>query len=519
MKAILTRLSAVLLSHNDLIFTNGLEKENLRVDLMGHQAFTDHPAIFGKSLTHPLITTDFSENLLEMVTAPVEDQALFQTLTTLNAYISQSLDHELLWPLSMPGWIEDVNQVRIARYGDSHIAKMKQVYRRGLVLRYGKLMQLIAGMHFNLSFQPGLFAALQSMDGNQEDLGVFTSKRMMRLVRHFYCVYPMLVYLFGASPSCTTQMITSKRPGYLMQQDEQTLIGPYATSLRMSDLGYHNSAQDLVKINLASVTQYAESLIKATQTPYSAYEQLGIKNTQGQYQQLNTHWLQIENEYYSSIRPKQIAQKGERPALALKNRGVAYIEMRALDLNPLSPVGIDQTQIDFINLVMLWCLLQEDCCLSPEDCCALRQHVKQVVTVGRKPGLTLQTITGKVLFTDWLRRQLDELAELAQWLDQHRQTTQYVQAVNTQMRKVIDPDLTPSAQVLEGLTAQKLSHQDYGLKYARIHAELLKKMTLNAQVQAKFSALARQSEQDWQQLEKPVDQSFEQFLQQYFQQR
>ena len=131
----------------------GLEKESLRVLPEGGIAQTPHPVAWGSPLTHPMITTDFSEALAELVTPPCESVTeVIQSLDDIQNFIYRSLDNEILWATSMPCVVAGETSIPLAKYGSSNAAQMKTAYRRGLGLRYGRAMQVIAGVHFNYSF-------------------------------------------------------------------------------------------------------------------------------------------------------------------------------------------------------------------------------------------------------------------------------------------------------------------------------------------------------------------------------
>ena len=131
----------------------GLEKESLRVDKDGTISLKMHPDKFGSALTNKYITTDYSEALIEIVTPPFSRH--YEALNFMEqtiGYIYKNLENEYLWPASMPCIITGDQSIPIAYYGISNPAKMKTTYRRGLGNRYGRVMQVISGIHFNYSF-------------------------------------------------------------------------------------------------------------------------------------------------------------------------------------------------------------------------------------------------------------------------------------------------------------------------------------------------------------------------------
>ena len=164
---------------------------------------------------------------------------------------------------------------------------------------------------------------------------------------------------------------------------------PYATSLRMSDLGYQSNAQAGLTPCYNDLASYTDSLRKAVATPYAPYVEVGTHQN-GEWVQLNTNILQIENEYYSNIRPKRVTYTGERPIQALMARGIQYVEVRCLDINPFLPMGIDLTESRFLDAFLLYCGLNDSPQLENNECGNATSNFLTVVKEGRKPGLQLQ---------------------------------------------------------------------------------------------------------------------------------
>ena len=483
----------------------GIEKENLRVDNQGHMLYDRHPCSLGASLTHPYITTDFSENLVEMITTPCHsvDRVLHE-LTQINGFVLANIGKQYLWPYSMPPHIIDPEMIRIAEYGTSNSARMRRIYRIGLAHRYGKLMQVIAGIHYNISVSPQLIEALNASTFDYD---------YMSLTRQFLRHYALLIYLFGASPACDNTFITGTVPDFLHQDDKDTYIGKYATSLRMSSLGYHNPAQATVPIRYDSIKHYVQSLLQATRTPYPDYEAIGVKTEEG-YRQLNGNVMQIENEYYSPIRPKQPAQHCERPASALSKRGVAYIEMRCVDLNPLEPLGLNTQQLQFYDLFILWCLLQDSSVIRDQESVQLHNIVEVVSVRGRDPSLKIVIDDQAMQFRDWVKSVLSTMYPLAEYLDAHGGQG-YMQCVQRQFAKVEDATLTPSAQVLAEMVAGNHSIQSYATLVAVQQSEWLRKQPIDAYLQQQLLTAVKQSVTDRKALEAKGG-SFVDYLNCYF---
>ncbi|HEX5842562.1 MAG TPA: glutamate--cysteine ligase [Pseudomonas sp.] len=470
---------------------HGIERECLRVDGDGQLALTPHPAALGSALTHEQITTDYSESLLEFITpAEPDPQATLADLERIHRFAYSKLDGEYLWSPSMPCALPDEETIPIARYGSSHIGELKYVYRKGLALRYGKTMQCIAGIHYNFSLPEALWQLQQQAEGDTSSARDYQSARYIALIRNFRRYSWLLMYLFGASPALHKGFMRG-RPHQLQELDADTLYLPYATSLRMSDLGYQSSAQAGLTPCYNDLTSYTDSLRQAVGTPYPPYVEIGAKKD-GQWLQLNTNILQIENEYYSNIRPKRVTHSGERPIQALMARGVQYVEARCLDINPFLPLGIDLTEARFLDAFLLFCALADSPLLSGGECHACTDNFLKVVKEGRRPGLHLQRQGQPVALQAWASELLEQIQPLAELLDQSQGGSAHLLALQAQQAKVADVSLTPSAQVLNELQ-QGQSFVQFALRQSKRHADYFRSQPLSAEQQAAFEAAASQS--------------------------
>ncbi|MEJ2058143.1 MAG: hypothetical protein P8X39_09935, partial [Desulfofustis sp.] len=245
---------------------HGIEKEGLRVDESGALALSRHPESLGSALTNSYITTDFSESLLELITPVYKDpREALQFLQDLHGFTCRQIGPELIWAGSMPGDIPDSSLIPIARYGSSNIGRMKYVYRVGLMHRYGKMMQSIAGIHYNFSLPDDFWQAYQQMLKASGPLQAFRSASYFRMIRNFRRYSWLLVYLFGASPALCESFL-EKEPHRLQKLHDQTFYLPWATSLRMSDLGYSTKVQASLNICFNHLNTYLKSLYNAVQT-------------------------------------------------------------------------------------------------------------------------------------------------------------------------------------------------------------------------------------------------------------
>jgi glutamate--cysteine ligase len=432
----------------------GVEKENLRVTRDNTLALTPHPQMLGSALTHPHITTDFSEALVEFITSPSHRiDTLLNQLDHLHRFTHTHLDQERLWPHSMPCLLPPDSAIPLAHYGTTNRGLMKTVYREGLGQRYGRTMQTVAGLHFNFSLPTSFWAFLHHQQGSIDDLDTFTHKGYFNLIRNFRRYYWLLIYLFGASPALS-QNFVAQRPHQLQrfESSQDTLYLPYATSLRMGDLGYQSQAQEQLYVCYNGLNSYVKTLGKAIATPYAPYEAIGLQSAQGKYLQLNTSLLQIENEFYSAIRPKRTAQKGETALTALCLRGVEYIEVRCLDLDPYSPLGITPSQIRFLDTLLVACALMPSPLCDATEFANIQYNQKMVVTQGRKPGAQLKDRSGSpVALKDWALNIMEDFKTIAELMDHCMGGWDYLESWQEQKAKIENPELTPSARILAEL--------------------------------------------------------------------
>jgi glutamate--cysteine ligase len=438
-----------------LQFVRGIEKEGLRVNADSQISQLPHPPELGSALTHTHITTDYSEALLEFITPAKDDpKSVLDILKELHSFTASKIGSERIWPFSMPGVISDELDVPIAYYGESNSGQLKHVYRHGLWHRYGRKMQCIAGLHYNFSVPDSLWQF--KADLNNETVSKdYISDEYFSLIRNFRRYSWLLLYLFGASPALDKSFIEEDGHG-LDSLDDSTLYGPYATSLRMSGLGYQNNAQDGLFVCFNGLPSYTKTLKDAMSEPVEKYQDIGVEQD-GQFKQLNTNLLQIENEYYSDIRPKRNSKNGEKPLTALNEHGVEYIEVRCLDLNPFTPYGIDEEQIHFMDLFLAYCLVHPSPFLSAEECSEVEQNHKKVVIEGRDPEFKLMRHGDPVLLSQWGEELIAQLQPLAKILDDKHETQNYSSALASMEKRMLDPSLTPSAKILAGMEKSKQS--------------------------------------------------------------
>ncbi|WP_166262223.1 glutamate--cysteine ligase [Marinobacter salicampi] len=495
-------------------FLKGVEKEGLRVDQQGNIAQTPHPAGLGSALTNPRITTDYSEALLELITPVCEStEELLTSLRDIHRYVQSQLGDELLWPASMPCALDGDASIPIAEYGSSNIGQLKHVYRQGLAVRYGRMMQSIAGAHYNLSFPDSFWQLWQEALEDSQHPQDFKSQQYFWLIRNFRRRSWLLMLLFGASPALDASFVKTM-PHNLAQFDDTTWYGKAATSLRMGDLGYHNNAQASLDICFNKLSTYTGTLARAIHTPWPPYQAIGTKRD-GKFIQINTNILQIENEYYSAVRPKRNTEREEKPIQALEARGVEYIEVRCLDLDPFADVGISEAQIDFLDLFLLDCLISDSPLIDDEECERLDHNYKDVINRGRDASLNLTIASSDVPVREAGLELVDSLEPLALKLDQWQGHERYRRALAVQRSKLIDPSLLPSGQVLKAMGDTGKGHLQWTLEQARKHQQDLQKDHLSEVKQRAFEAMAETSRQEQRDLETADTMAFADYLAHY----
>jgi glutamate--cysteine ligase len=495
----------------------GVEKESLRVRPDGTLATTAHPHSLGSALTNVHITTDYSESLIELVTpAFTASWELLQYLLDLHQFVYRHLGDELLWATSMPCAIKRDEDIPLAQYGTSNIAKMKTIYRRGLGLRYGRMMQAISGVHYNYSF-PLPFWEMYADIRESRDRGTdFISASYFDLLRNYRRHGWIVLYLFGVSPVVCKSFLKG-RNSELPDFTANTAYEPFATSLRMSDVGYRNRNQSGLSVSVNSLDEYVRDLTRAISTVHPPYEALGIKDANGEYQQVNANILQIENEYYSFIRPKRVARSGERPTKALRRAGVEYVEVRALDVSAFDPVGVNQNKLRFLEAFLALCLLKDSPPIDASEQATLDENHVTVARRGREPGLTLSRDGRQVSMRTWAQELLDSMTGICEILDRGDKSRPYSQALAVQAAKLEDVALTPSARLMTELTTTGESFFDLGLRMSKAHKDyFLDLYPPNQERLAEFAAQAEESLAKQASIEAADKGTYEEYLARYF---
>jgi glutamate--cysteine ligase len=500
---------------------HGVERETLRIKPDGGLAQSPHQNALGSALTHEFITTDFSESLLEFITPP--EVSVHKTIGQLNdvhKFTVSNIGNERLWPMSMPCFIDNEDAIPIADYGSSNVGKMKTLYREGLKNRYGSMMQAISGVHFNFSLPDEFWQ--QWLDKTSDMKSDKTSDKdaisaaYFALIRNYRRFCWLIPYLYGASPAICGSFIKGKETNLPFKKlGLGTYYLPYATSLRMSDLGYTNSAQSDLNICYNKLDSYIASLKAAINEPSSVYQKFAGKK-EDKHQQLNANVLQIENELYSPIRPKQPTQSLEKPSEALDKRGVSYIEVRALDVNPFSAIGIEENQFYFLDVFLLYCVTKPSALMDAQQYSETEVNLSAVVEHGRDPELMLSNEQQSLGLSTWALQLFDEMQEVALVLDQANGTKVYSAALQQEKQKVLDPSLTPSAKILHRLISQQCDNGSLGLALAEDYKKQLLDSDykfMNAEELAEHAKLSIEKQRV---IEQQDNISFDDFLGSYF---
>ena len=496
----------------------GVEKEGLRVKPDGTLADTPHPAQLGSALTHPSITTDFSESQLELITGVHADiDGCLRELSEIHQVVYRALGNEMLWCSSMPCRLPADEMIPMGRYGSSNVGRAKAVYRRGLAYRYGRRMQTISGIHYNFSLPEAAWPELQRADAREGPAAAYRDDAYFALLRNFRRHSWLLLYLLGASPAVCGTFVAGRKHE-LQPLAEGTLYMPGATSLRMGPLGYQSDAQASLAVSFNSLKSYAASLNPALTQPYPPYEAIGIRDGDD-YRQLATSLLQIENEFYGTIRPKQPIRPGERPLHALGERGVAYVEVRCVDIDPFLEIGIDARAMRLLDVFLLHCLLSDSPPDTPEEIENISRNQHRVAAFGREQGLSLCRNGEQRVLSEWGLELVDACAPIAEALDAAHHGSSYVEVLADAERALRDASITPSARALRAM------HDDYGDSYVAFaaaqsmrHREAMLRAPLAPEVERRFARLARESFTEQRRIEASDSMPFETYRQQYISQ-
>lgn len=503
----------------------GLEKESLRVSPEGRLSQHNHPAVLGSTLKHPWITTDYAEAMLELITPPqARATEALDFLLNIESFVYQHLNDELLWTTSMPCILGGADDIRIAEYGTSNAGRMKHIYRQGLAWRYGKTMQVISGIHFNYSIDEQFWPVWHAQEGGNSSLRQFRDRQYMGMTRNIQRYGWLVIYLFGSSPAICKSFLGDKAmPENIQVFNQNTLYEPHGTSLRMGNIGYTNSKEHEkgIRVCYDSVASYTDSLRSAIETTCPEYSKIGIK-VDGEYRQLNANTLQIENEYYSTVRPKQPLRGMEQPVDALSERGIEYVELRSVDINPFHPAGLTHQQLAFLEVFMHFCLLQGSPKISSDERPYIDKNHFLVAHQGRKPDLNLHRMNSNTRSLDtvnvrsWATELLEHMQGVATILDTAHDSDEYRQAVDAQLNLITHSEQTPSARVLEDMMDNHESFFDFAQRKSQEHRAYFLNRTLAPELEKHFQTQSTESLTQQKQAENNDTLDFDTFLKRYF---
>lgn len=416
----------------------GLEKENVRTDLHGRLALTKHPTVFGDKAKHPYITTDFAEAQVEMVT-PVfgSTTEVLKFMEAMHDMVSLELKDEILWPYSLPPVLpNDDSMIKEAQFSNPEITE----YREYLAHKYGKRKQLLSGVHFNFSFSDKFLNTLYCINPDNLSYREFRDQVYLKVARYYLRYCWLVIYLTGAnSVAHESYLDCCKRPTEKINTDTHLFTG--ASSFRNGVSGYRNLEHFYVSYN--SLYDYIADIKSAI---------------------ANRHIIAAK-EYYSQLRLKGSTKGGVLDDL--HKNGINYVEIRTLDLNPLTKVGITQESLDLIHLLLVYSLVGSEFWMSDEEYQHANLNQILAADANRNQAIMLHTSDGGTReLHEWGIKILDNvhsvLADLGIPLEQLTVLEKY--------QEQLSQDL-PSVSQIIAQKVQQNGYCDYFLDLANYYLE------------------------------------------------
>lgn len=390
----------------------GVEREGLRVTPAGKLALTPHPEIFGDKLKNPYITTDFSESQIELVT-PV-----FHSVTEVYDFLEAMTDivigeigvqDELFWPYSMPCDIPDDSQIPIAVYQGEE-GKIAREYREKLMVKYGGKRQLISGIHYNFSFSEELLTTLWQEAGRGETYQAFKDRIYLKVLRNFLRYRWLVIYLMCCSPGLHDSYI-EECLNCMEEYHHNTHLSSGGISARNGSCSGYKNEIDLYP-NYASTRDYIKSIREF----------------------IDRGDISEAKELYAQIRLKP---KDNKHVLeSLEADGVQYLEIRTIDLNVFDKCGIAKIDLEFMNLFMLFLLLEGEEFFETWQQEALINELK-VAEHGLENDLELLDHQHWTLKTAWAEDVLEKIAEVNEYLELKQEA-----CLEEMINRVRNPHLT-----------------------------------------------------------------------------
>ena len=486
----------------NLKILRGIERESLRVSEKGRISQKNHPKNLGSPLTSKDITTDFAEALVELVTPTFESaEELFKHLNLLHRFLYSEMEGEMLWNFSMPCAFENEQEIRIAEYGETNSGMLKHIYRKGLRLRYGSIMQCVSGIHYNFSLSKESWHSL-SNNPDQD----FINNKYLGAIRNIKRNFWFLLERLGASPIAHESYLLNREHS-LLKHHKSDLFLPYATSLRMSDVGYQSSIQNDLRISYNNLDEFINAIIRGIKTSVQDFQDIGLLDNNGVPQQISTGILQIENELYDIVRPKRSGPSGSRPATLLKEQGIEYLELRGVDINPFIPEGIDENKIKLLDIFIMHSLISESPQVSDREIEEIRANQKTMVENGRSENIKLEQNGVSTPLKELKKIFYDELEQVATAMDEY--CPGYSNALSAEMSE----NLLPSEKIMNEMNSQNLSFQEYGLAQSKKIAA--KQHSHAGDDFSKFSLNAKKSLKDFENLNKNAGMDINKYVELY----
>lgn len=436
----------------------GIEREGLRINNKGKMSKKNYPKKMGYSLTNEWITTDFSENLLEIITPKTNNNKyLLNFLNDTHKYIIKNIKKELIWPFSIPCKISNNTKIKLAKYGKSNIGLKKTLYRKGLQKRYGTLMNMVSGIHYNFSLPKKL-------------LNIWIKKKIIKnksegylnIIRNYYRFGWIIPYLFGSSPAIPKKYIKNEKIKFKNFKKKYDMIFlPWSTSLRLGQSFINkNNINKKNKIKFNSLKSYIKNLKKLLNTPCKNFKKIGLKNKKNILQQINTNILQMESELYTQIRPKRNTKKNNNLLKNLKKKGIEYIEIRSLDINPFSSIGINKKQILILDIFLIWCFLEKSPKINNKELNIINKNWKKIIFEGRKPKQKIinsfKNIKIKIKTIN--KKLYKNLIKIAKIFDICFKNKKYTNACKKFKKSFINPKYIYSEYIMKFLLKKKGMH-------------------------------------------------------------
>jgi glutamate--cysteine ligase len=201
---------------------------------------------------------------------------------------------------------------------------------------------------------------------------------------------------------------------------------------------------------------------------------------------------------------------------ALRERGVEYVEVRCMDLDPFEPVGIGAPTVHFLDVFLLHCLLSASPPDTPDEIAALARNQHRAAAFGRQPGLRLERGQGEVTLVEWTAQILEECAPIAEAFDRALGTHVHRAALQAANESLKNLDSLPSARVLGAMQAEHDSSFIGFVRQQSLHTQRqLLGLPWSAEDEARFSEMARVSMASQREIEAADTMPFEIYRQEY----